>query len=146
MKQIGSRFLAGALLIVPLGSAWATPLDLTPGKFLLTVTYEIQGQQPGKPNTSSRCIAASDLDNPEKIFNDRAFAGFKADESCTVKNLKNADGRISYDADCSNRVAHVEGTLLNAEFSVVRDVKPKSSRGVSLKLTLTGKRTGDCSK
>jgi hypothetical protein len=136
----------GALLMGLLGSAMATPLGLKPGKFLLTITSEIQGQQPGRSSASSRCIAASDLDNPEKVFNDRVFAGFKADESCTVKNLKNEDGKISYDADCSNRLAHVEGTLSSTEFSVVRDIKPKSSRGVSLKITLTGKREGECAK
>jgi hypothetical protein len=141
MIGIGIRFLGLAMLIGRPNST--APLDLKPGQFLLTVTYEIQGQV-SRSNTSSRCIAASDLDNPEKVFNDRVLAGPNTEESCTVKNLKNADGRISYDADCLNRLTHVNATLQSTEFSVVRHVKPKSSRGVSFKTTLTAKRTGDC--
>ncbi|HUJ32184.1 MAG TPA: DUF3617 family protein [Candidatus Acidoferrum sp.] len=146
MKDAKTWLFATLLLGVSTSLATAATVDLKPGKYDFSVTYEIQGQEPGPPKTGPRCIVPDDLDNPEKVFNDRMAAGFTADESCTVKNFKNANGRISYDADCSNRIAHVEGTVAQTEFSVVRDVKPKSGRGVSLKLTVAGKRTGDCPK
>ncbi|HLW54760.1 MAG TPA: DUF3617 family protein [Candidatus Angelobacter sp.] len=140
------KLLATTWMAVPFFAAAAAAIGLQPGEFLFTITYQIQGAGKGTSSTNSRCIAAADLDNPEKVFNDRVFADFKADESCTVRDFKSSGGKISYDADCSNRVAHVEGRLTSTEFWVIRDVTPKASRGVSLKLTLTGKRTGECTK
>ncbi|HKF51904.1 MAG TPA: DUF3617 family protein [Candidatus Acidoferrales bacterium] len=124
----------------------AATVELKPGKYAFTVTYEVQDQRQNESRTGARCIVTADLDNPEKIFNDRLLASDKSEESCTVSGLQSGGGRISYDADCQNRLVHVEGTIANTEFSVVREVKPKASHGVSLKLTLMGKRTGDCDK
>ena len=124
----------------------AANIDLKPGKYTLTITYQIQDQRQNESRTGTRCIAPADLGDPEKIFNDRMFAPGSPDTYCAVKNLKTGGGQISYDADCQDRVVHVEGTLSNTEFSVVREVKPKASPGVSLKLALRGKRTGDCGK
>jgi hypothetical protein len=119
-------------------------VDLKPGEYDFTVTYEIQGEQPARPITAARCITLDELDSPEEIFNDSAFVKNKASEPCKVKNLKESGESISYDADCSNRLVHVEGTVKRTEFSVVRNVRPKTTRGVSLKFTLRGRRTGGC--
>lgn len=137
---------AAVVLASSAPSAAAANVELKPGKYAFTVTYEVQDQRQNESRTGTRCIAAADLDNPEKIFNDRLLAREKSDESCTVSGLKSSGGRISYDADCQNRLVHVEGTIGNTGFSVVREVKPKASQGVWLKLTLMGKRISDCDK
>ena len=122
----------------------AANVKLKPGKYALTITYEVQDQRQSESGNATRCITPEDLDNPEEIFNDRIAGSPKQKVSCSVRDLKNAGGKISYDADCSNRTVHVEGTLSSTEFSVVRTVKPKASQDVPLKFTVRGKRLGDC--
>lgn len=137
---------AAAVLASCAPLATAASVELQPGKYAFAVTYEVQDQRQNESRTGTRCIVPADLDNPEKIFNDRLLAGEKSDESCTVSRLKTGGGMISYDADCQNRLVHVEGRVGSTDFSVVREVKPKASQGVSFKLTLMGKRMSDCSK
>ncbi|MGH9728949.1 MAG: DUF3617 domain-containing protein [Candidatus Acidiferrales bacterium] len=138
--------ISAAIVLAGLFSplAAAGNVDLKPGKYALTITYEVQDLRQNQSRSGARCITPLDLENPESIFNDRVVAGAKDEESCSTRNLRNVGGKISYDAECSNRVVHVEGSLNHTEFSVVRTVKPKASHGVSLKFTLRGRRTGDC--
>lgn len=137
-----TAFLASCALF---GTA-ATTIALKPGEYALTFSYEVQDQPQNETKTGTRCIAPQDLKNPEKIFNDRLLADVRSEESCIVSGLKSSGGRISYDADCHNRLVHVEGTVGNTEFSVVREVKPKASQEISFRLTLMGKRMGNCKK
>lgn len=143
-----NRGLKSAVVIVVAGlfggGAATANVDLKPGKYALTITYEVQNQRQNESRSGTRCITPHDLDNPEKIFSDRVTVRPEQEESCSVKQLRNIGGRISYDAECSNRMVHVEGNLSATEFSVVRTVKPKASQGVSLKFTVTGRRTGGC--
>ncbi|MGH9730355.1 MAG: DUF3617 domain-containing protein [Candidatus Acidiferrales bacterium] len=125
-------------------ASFARDVGLRTGKYAFTVTYEVQGERQNQSRTAMRCIRQGDLNDPENIFTDRIAAAAKQEESCSVHGLKSADGKISYDAECSNRTVHVEGNLSGTEFSVVRTVKPKASQGVSLKFTVRGRRTGDC--
>jgi len=123
--------------------AFATNVNLRPGRYAFTVTYEVQGERQNESRTMMRCIRRGDLVDPENIFTDRTSAA-KPEETCSVRGLKSAEGRISYDADCSNRTVHVEGDLSQAGFSVVRTVRPKTSASVSLKFTVRGKWLGRC--
>ena len=124
-------------------AAFARDVALRTGKYAFTVTYEVQGERQNESRKAMRCIRQSDLSDPESIFTD-GIATAKQGEACSVRSLKSGDGKISYDADCSNRTVHVEGQLSSAGFSVVRTVTPKASAGVSLKFTVRGKRLGDC--
>lgn len=124
--------------------AKATTLEIRPGQYAMTVTYQVQGERQNQSRKATRCITASDLDNPEAIFSDQIMAPVKDEAKCSVKELKDAEGKVSYDAQCSNRTVHVAGTLRETEFSVVRTVTPKASPTVLLKFVVTGKRTGDC--
>jgi len=138
------KMIAVIVLAIPFAAlAAAATVDLKPGKYALTITYEVQDQRQSESQSAARCITAKDLDNPERIFNDRIAATPK-EETCLVKDLKNSGGKISYDAECSNRTVHVEGNVSATGFAVVRTVKPKASEGVSLKFTVRGTRTGDC--
>jgi hypothetical protein len=136
-------FFAAVPSLLAVSNATAK-VDLRPGKFEFTITYEIQGEQSAASKTAARCVTPEQLDNPEEIFTDSAVDKHKSNASCKVENLKDSGEKISYDADCSNRLVHVEGTVSGTEFLVVRNVKPKASKGVSLKLVLRGRRTGDC--
>ena len=125
-------------------AAFAGKVDLRPGRYAFTVTYEVQGERQNESRTAMRCLRHGDLGDPENIFTDGIAGAAKREETCSVHGLKSADGKISYDAECSNRTVHVEGNLSGTEFSVVRTVKPRASQGVSLKFTVRGRRTGDC--
>src|SRR6185437_5650342 len=125
-------------------ASFARNVGLRPGKYAFTVTYEVQGERQNQSRTAMRCIRQNDLSDPENIFTDRIATAAKQEETCSVRGLKSGDGKISYDADCSNRTVHVEGTLSAAGFSVVRTVTPKASAGVSLKFTVRGKWLGRC--
>lgn len=133
-----------AVAVLCVRAAAAANVDLKPGKYALTITYEVQDQRQNESRSGTRCITARDLDDPEKIFNDQMVATPKEEQACSVKGLKSTGGKISYDAECPNRRVHVEGDLSGTEFSVVRTVKPKASEEVSLKFTVRGRRTGDC--
>jgi len=142
-KLARNMLAAPALICSVATAAFARDLDLRPGKYAFTVTYEVQGERQNESRTIMRCIRRGDLVDPENVFTDRTSAA-KPEEACSVRGLKSAEGRISYDADCSNRTVHVEGELSQAGFSVLRTVRPKTSASVSLKFTVRGKWLGRC--
>jgi hypothetical protein len=114
-------------------------VKLRPGKYIVTITYEVQEQRQNEPRIATRCITLNDLADPERLFNDQQNGS-----ECTVRNLVSGDRKIQYDADCPNRTVHVEGDVSGQGFSVVRLVTPRSNQGVSLKIAERGTRTGDC--
>lgn len=133
------------LLIGVLGMAGpAANLALRPGEYTVTVTSEVQGQRQSELRTAVRCVREQDLTDPERIFNDQTGPLSTREVTCSVKGLKSASGTISYEADCANRTVHVQGSLSNMTFSVVRTVIPKASEGVSLKFTVRGNWMGAC--
>jgi hypothetical protein len=141
----GGVSAAAALLSVSSAIAAAPNLKLEPGKYVVTITYEVQDQRQNEPRTTTRCITRGDLNDPEAIFNDQTGTPSESISACSVRNLKSSNQRVSYDADCSNRTVHVHGSVSSDGFSVVRAVTPKGNSAVSLKFTVRGRRTGDCS-
>jgi hypothetical protein len=123
----------------------AAKVNLQPGEYELVITYEIQGEPSARSKVADRCITPDELNSPEEVFSDNVLDESKASQPCKVTNLKQSGQIISYDAICSNRIVRVQGTLRGTEFSVVRDVRPKTTHGVSLKFKLQGRRTGGCS-
>lgn len=129
---------------VALAGMFSTPvaagkMNLQPGKYSVTITYEVQEQRQNEARITTRCITAEDLDDPERVFNDQGNG-----KECAVRNLTSGGGRISYEAECANRTVHVEGDLSGRSFSVVRTVTPRGNQGVRLKAAERGRRTGDC--
>ncbi len=137
--------VASGLLATVSTLAAAPSLKLEPGRYVVTVTYEVQDQRQNEPRTTTRCITRLDLNDPEKIFNDQTSSPAQNGEACSVKSLKTVNRTVSYEADCANRTVQVKGMLGSDGFSVVRTVMPKGNQGVSLKFTVRGERTGDCS-
>jgi hypothetical protein len=140
----GGVTAAAALLSVSSAIAGPPNLKLEPGKYVLTITYEVQDQRQNEPRTATRCITRDDLDDPEKIFNDQTSSPAESVTPCSVRNLRSTDRQVSYDADCPNRTVHVKGSVTGNGFSVVRAVTPKGNSAVSLRFTVRGRRTGDC--
>ena len=146
---MNGKFARNALIALAMscslaGVALARDVDLRPGKYAFTVTYEVQGERQNESRTATRCIRQGDLSDPENVFTDQAAARTKQEGACSVRNMKSADGKISYDADCANRSVHVEGTLGPAEFAVVRTVRPRGNQNAVLRLTIRATRTRDC--
>lgn len=144
-----TRFTSSVLAVIAAVSGFASvasagKVGLKPGRYEVTVTCEVQHVRQNQSQTAMRCIRALDLESPERVFNDGADSAPRAEEICTVKDFKSAAGKVSYNADCSNRTVHVEGNVSEVSFSVVRTVRPKASAGVSLKFTVSGKWLGDC--
>lgn len=148
---MNTRFTSGVLAMIAAVSGFASVasagnVTLKPGRYEVTVTYEVQHERQNQSQTAIRCIRALDLESPERVFNDRTDAAPRAEEICKVKDFKNAAGKVSYNADCSNRTVHVEGNVNETAFRVVRTVRPKASAGVSLKFTVSGKWLEDCDR
>ncbi len=136
-------FLA-VVVALPVAANTASKLKLRPGEYELVVTYEIQGEPSSRPTITRQCITPDELDSPEEVFSESAPNERKAGEPCKVKNLRESGPNISYDAECPNRLVRVQGIVRRNEFSVVRNVRSKTTHGVSLKFTLQGRRTGGC--
>lgn len=137
-------FTAIAMACLLTTVAAARSVGLKPGRYEVTVSYEVQHERQNQSQTTARCIRPQDLGNPEEIFNDRSGPARKQEEICTVKDFKAVAGRISYNADCSNRTVHVEGTVDESGFSVVRTSTPRVAQAVPVKLVIRGRRTGNC--
>lgn len=135
-----------AAVIPGIFEAPAAPiLKLEPGRYTVTITYEVQNQRQNEPRIAIRCITAEDLRDPETIFSDQTASPQTTGETCSVKKLRSGDGTLSYEAECPNRTVHVEGTWSSDGFSVVRRVTPKGNETVLLKFAVRGRRIGDCS-
>jgi len=137
--------LAAALAGVSSALAATPNLRLAPGKYIVTITYEVQDQRQNELHTTTRCITRGDLNDPEKIFNDQTGTPAESVKACSVRNVRSSNEQVSYDVDCSNRTVHVDGNVSGNGFSVVRAVTPKGNKAVSLRFTVRGRRTGDCS-
>ena len=129
-----------------IGGAPAAPIvTLEPGRYTVTITYEVQNQRQNEPRIAIRCITAEDLGDPEMIFSGQAASPQTKGQECAVKKFRSTNRMLSYEAECPNRTVHVEGALSADGFSVVRSVTPKGNEKVQLKFAVRGRRTGDCS-
>lgn len=128
----------------------ADMIALAPGRYAVTTVMTLNGNKMA-PNTKSRCITKDDLQDPERLFNERFLDGFKPDPNCTEHNVKISADKASYDEECakpemSARTVHVEATFSDTAYSVARSVKPKSPRAMPFVYTISAKRTGDCTQ
>lgn len=137
-----TALVVAAVLFATLAAA--ANIDLRPGEYALTVAHEVQDQRQSESRTAIRCITQSDLQNPEAIFSGLAADARENQDACEVKDLRTSRETISYDADCPNRLVHVEGKLRVSAFAVMRTVKSKTEPAVSLKFMIWGRRIGDC--
>jgi Protein of unknown function (DUF3617) len=137
------------LMVSPLAFAADSPVNLQPGKYEVATAIEMtmNGNSKTYPSqTTTRCVTAAQLSDPEEVFNERVAGHYRSDPSCTRGSLKTSSDSISYDEDCNNRTVHVEATYSSTSYSAVRKVLPKDPRAPHMTYKITGKRTGDCTK
>ena len=120
------------------------PVALQPGEYQVTAVSIISNEPKGKPDSASRCLTATELANPEAVFNNRFMAHFKPDATCTIKNLDLTPSHVRYSTDCKYSTVDVTGTLTATSYSVVRKAKPKGGSGPEVETKLDGKRVGSC--
>lgn len=140
----------GVVLAIVMGSivysvvALADALPLAPGHYDVTVTLSTTG----KTEKRDRCITSEHLANAESVLNYGFAKNATPLPNHTVVNFSVERGRISYNVDTPSSLIHVEGTISDTDFSVVRSHQSKSGKvsPVPMTLTLTGKRTGDCKR
>ena len=128
--------------IVYSGVALADSLPLAPGHYDVTATLSTTG----KAEKRDRCITAEHVATAESVLNYGFAKNVTPLPNHTVVNFSVEGGRVSYNVDTPSSVIHVEGTISDTDFSVVRSHQSKSGKvsPVPMTLTLTGKRTGDC--
>jgi hypothetical protein len=131
-----------AVAVASGSTALAQTVPLMPGYYEVMTTLMPSGTQ----DSRDRCVTAEHLVEPEGVFN-YAFAWKKYQPipGQKVLNYSVQGGKISYDVETSMTMTHVEGTLSNSEFSIVRHTNSKSGKGgMPMSLKLDGKRTKDC--
>ncbi|BCA56274.1 hypothetical protein W02_34140 [Nitrospira sp. KM1] len=123
----------------------AETVHLKPGQYEITVLTEATPYgSKAAPDTTTRCIQADDLSNPDAVFNYYFMTGFKPKPSNKVSNLSMQNGKVGYDVEGPYSNTRVEGTTSDTAFSAVRKAKPKSGKGDPVTMKIEGKRTGDC--
>jgi hypothetical protein len=130
--------LGGALTI---GAARAE--EMQPGLWELTTEMKMAGMRmPAQKFT--HCYTPQDL---------AAGKQYRMDEQsrCTIRNMKNVGGRISFEMTCeaegSKMTGSVQGTMSATAFSFEPRMRMTPDQGMGVMLsTITGRRLGDCKK
>lgn len=122
----------------------AETVPLKPGEYQVTAVTESSNGEAGKPDTHTRCVKEEHLANPDAVFNYYALNGFKPNPANKVMNVSMHSGTVSYEIEGVYAITHVEGTVSNTDFSVVRKATPKGDKALSVTMKVDGKRMGDC--
>jgi len=139
----------GTLLCCPIalmaGAALCQTIGMKPGLYeVRTALQMVGGRRREESIPARRCITATELKNPEAVFNDRVLERFKPDPKCSTKNLTVSAGKASYELACDDRSVHVTATYNDTHFEVVRDVKPGNTDAIPFISTLSGQRVSGC--
>ncbi|MBS0150760.1 MAG: hypothetical protein JSR31_07440 [Nitrospira sp.] len=122
--------------------ALAQSLPLMPGYYEVTATMSTSSE----PEQRHRCVTAEHLANAEAVLNYAFAKKFTPLPNHKIMNFSVGGDKISYEVDTPFSLIHVEGTISDTNFSVMRSNKSKSGKvsPIPMTLTLIGKRTGDC--
>ena len=142
MKRLFVGVAGVAVLSLWGAMAQAQTVSLTPGHYDVTATMSPGGGS----DPRDRCVTTKHLVSPEAVFNYAFMREYTPLPGHKVINFSSQGGKFSYDVDTAVSIIHVEGTASSTEFSVVRNVKSKSGKGMPMSIKLDGKRTGDCRK
>ena len=135
-------FLCMGAVIASASMVLAETVPLTPGHYDVMVS----GMPGGGSESRDRCVTAEHLVDPEGVFAYAFVRKYEPLPGRKVLNYSAQGGKISYDVETSMAMTHVEGTASSSEFSVVRDTKSKSGKGMPMTMKLDGKRAGKCRK
>ncbi|MFN6961146.1 MAG: DUF3617 domain-containing protein [Rhodocyclaceae bacterium] len=117
--------------------------EMSPGLWELTTTMKMQGMNmPAQKFT--HCYTPQDLAAGKQY-------GIDEKSNCTIRNMKNVGGNISYDmiceADGSKMSGTVKGTMSATTFSFEQKLRMTPDQGIGDMISLIkGRRLGDCKK
>jgi len=127
--------LAATVLLAAL--PFAAVADMQPGQYLSTVTSDIPGDKPQKPE--SHCVTQKDIDSGLTEL------GVAKDSSCKVKDFKKTSSTVSYRFDCGPGIGQqkIDGTFSNDSFDLRMQLQLEPGKNPNT-IRITGKRTGAC--
>lgn len=117
--------------------------EMSPGLWELTTEMKMQGMAM-PPQKFTHCYTAQDLAAGKQY-------GMDEKSKCTIRNLKNVGGNISYEMTCeadgSKMTGSVKGTMSATAFSFEQKMRMTPDQGMGDMLSLIkGRRIGDCKK
>jgi len=134
------------------GALYAQTVNLKPGKYELVSTSQVtlppgmvKGLPPGylerlqKPRTRQQCIADTDLAKLSKQLSEE-----RNDASCKMTDHTVTGKEVKFVMQCQRATSHFEGTFSSDSFKAV--INSKTDQGQTIKLSMTGRRIGDCGK
>jgi hypothetical protein len=135
MKRILAALAFASL--APLGFAQ----EMSPGLWELTTEMKMQGMNM-PPNKFTHCYTAKDIASGKQY-------GMDEKSKCSINNMKNASGNISYDmvcaADGSKMTGTVKGTMSPTAFSFEQKLRMTPDQGMGeMQSFIKGRRLGDC--
>ncbi len=131
--------LAFATLTCP-----AIAQEMSPGLWELTTEMKMQGMAM-PPQKFTHCYTAQDLAAGKQY-------GMDEKSNCTIRNMKNVGGSISYEMSCTasdgtKMSGSVKGTMSATAFSLEQKLRMTPDQGMGDMLYLIkGRRLGDCKK
>lgn len=131
-----------ALACITLASQ-ALAQEMTPGLWELVTEMKMQGMAM-PPQKFIHCYTAQDLAAGKQY-------GMDDKSKCTIRNMKNAGGNISYEMICESdgnkMTGSVKGTMSATAFSFEQKLRMTPDQGMGDMLSfIKGRRIGDCKK
>ncbi|MFN4148488.1 MAG: DUF3617 domain-containing protein [Rhodocyclaceae bacterium] len=117
--------------------------EMSPGLWELTTEMKMQGMNmPAQKFT--HCYTTQDIAAGKQY-------GMDEKSKCTIRNMKNAGGNISYEMSCeadgSKMTGTVKGTMSATTFSFEQRLRVTPDQGMGDMISLIkGRRIGDCKK
>lgn len=133
------RLLASLVLL-----GLASPVlaqEMSPGLWELTAEMKMQGMAV-PPNKFTHCYTAKDIASGKQY-------GMDEKSKCTISNMKNVGGNISYDMTCaadgSKMTGAVKGTMSATAFAFEQKLRMTPDQGMGeMQSFIKGRHLGDC--
>ncbi len=115
--------------------------EMAPGLWELTAEMKMQGMNM-PANKFTHCYTAKDVASGKQY-------GMDEKSKCTIANMKNAGGNVSYDMSCaadgSKMTGSVKGTMSATTFAFEQKMRMVPDQGMGeMHSLIKGRRTGDC--
>jgi hypothetical protein len=115
--------------------------EMSPGLWELTTEMKMQGMAV-PPSKFTHCYTAKDIASGKQY-------GMDEKSKCSIGNMKNAGGNISYELSCaadgSKMTGTVKGTMSATAFSFEQKMRMTPDQGMGeMQSFIKGRRLGDC--
>jgi hypothetical protein len=115
--------------------------EMSPGLWELATEMKMQGMAM-PPSKFTHCYTAKDIASGKQY-------GMDEQSKCTISNMKNAGGNISYDMSCAahggKMTGSVKGTMSPTAFAFEQKLRMTPDQGMGeMQSFIKGRRLGDC--